>query len=160
MAQQGPSGGNGGSPFFDKPPSSQIRQIIVHYGAYVNKIEVHYDDGTVFVHGNQDAPGVDLFRINQGDALTGITGITGNSNVGSGSCVVSIGFISAAGVKSPVWGGVIPGPGGGVLGAVSCPGSHFVNLAGYSYSAPAGQQITAFFGRSSDYIDQIGIITA
>ncbi|MGO9438292.1 MAG: jacalin-like lectin [Terracidiphilus sp.] len=160
MAQQGPSGGNGGSAYSDNKPGTQITQVIVTWGAYVNTLETHWSDGTVTKHGAVDGPNIDAFVLNPGDLLVGIVGQTGNLDGDGGPYVATISFTSKNGSNSNVYGGAAPGPGGGVFGSIIHPGNNFVNLSPYSYSAPAGQAIVGFWGRSGNYIDQIGIFTA
>lgn len=159
MGQQGASGGNGGQPFSDNRPTAQITQIIVTWGAYVNTLETHWSDGTVTKHGSVDGPNINAFVLNDGDLVTSISGATGNLDGDGGPYVVSIAFTSKDGNRSPTWGGVAPGAGGGIFGPIFHPPSSYGNLASYSYTAPTGQSIVGFFGRSGNYIDAIGIFT-
>jgi hypothetical protein len=162
MAQQGASGGNGGQAFSDNRPASQITQVIITWGAYINTLETHWADGTVIKHGNVDGPNIDAFVLNDGDLLIAISGSTGNLDGDGGPYVVSIAFTSQNGTTtstSSPYGGVAPGQPGGIIGGILHPPSFYGNLAVYSYTAPAGQSIVGFFGRSGNYIDAIGIFT-
>lgn len=56
MAQQGPSGGNGGTAFFANNPSSQITQVAITSGAYVNTLRIQWADGSFRQYGNVYGP--------------------------------------------------------------------------------------------------------
>ena len=158
-SESGVSGGNGGSEFRDTPSGAQIRKIVVHHGSYVNTIEVHYDDGNVFSHGVKAAPHVDSFVLGPGDFLIGIKGKTGNLDQDGGPYVEKISFVSNSGNQSPTWGGELPDP--NLLNQLDIQvggARNFVGEAGFAYNAPAGKSIVGFYGRSGDYIDQIGIL--
>lgn len=156
ITKQGPSGGIGGNSFDDRGgiPVTQIRQVIVHWGSYVNKIEIHYDPsgGTeaVFSHGNTDGPNVDAFVLDPDDYLVGIMGTFGNLKGDDGPYVRTISFLTVKGTKSQEWGGATPG------GSFPSP-STWAPIWNYSYTACPGTPIIAFFGGSGDYINNIGV---
>jgi hypothetical protein len=148
MGQQGPSGGTGGQFYNDNNPNSLIRQIIVHHGDYIDKIEMHYDDGTVFSHGGGGGDQVNAFVLAPGDSLKGIVGLTGSHKDDPGPYVVTISFVSSAGVKSPTW------------GHEDQDWGNWPQLDNYSYTAPDGEVITGFVGNCNAFVDSIGIFTA
>jgi hypothetical protein len=147
MGQQGPSGGGDGNMYNDNNPRSLIRQLTVHHGAYIDKIEILYDDGTVFSHGGGGGDHVDVFVLNKGDYLQGVLGTVGAQQNDGGPYVVTIGFISGAGISSPIWGH-------------EEFGNLWTGTPAFQYSAPADEVITGFFGTCFKYVDSIGIFTA
>jgi hypothetical protein len=148
MGQQGPSGGTGGQPYNDNNTTSSLRQLIVHHGDYIDKIELHYDDGTIFNHGGNGGDHVDAFVLVEGDYLVGIEGLTGTHNGDDGVYVVTLCFVTQKGAKSPTY------------GHEDGDWANWPTLSNYSYTAPEGEVITAFWGRCNKFIDAIGIYTA
>ena len=138
--QLGPSGGTGGEPFSDSPGT--INQIIVHHGAYVDGIEIGWNDGTTSKHGEGGGPNVDTFILNPDEHLTAIDGTIGNLPDDGGPYVVSIRFVVSTGntVRRSA-----------ILGA-----DH--GTCAFQYTAPSNASIVGFFGRSGKYLDAIGVL--
>ena len=137
----GPSGGTGGF-FFDDDPreASEIAKIVVHFGDYIDGVQIGWADATVAHHGSCNGPAVGEFDIfyQNGEKLRAIDGSIGANPGDGGPYVTSIRFHTET--KSSQ-----------LFGKQSA--------SAFIYQMPGefrDYSIVGFFGRAGKYLDSIG----
>jgi hypothetical protein len=132
----GTSGASTGTEFVDKhlPKGARVIGVKIRSGDWIDAVELLYKtaDGKVESLGKHggDGGGEDTFMLEEGEHITGITGK-------SGMYLMSLTIITNK-RKSQTYG----------LGQGDVQ---------YHYEVPHHDEIIGFFGRSADYVDQIGI---
>jgi Jacalin-like lectin domain len=137
----GPSGGTGGL-FFDDDPreAGEIAKIVVHFGDYIDGVQIGWADATVAHHGSCNGPTVGEFDIfyQNGEKLRAIDGSIGANPGDGGPYVTSIRFHTE--IKSS-----------------QLFGKQSSNA--FIYQVPGEFRdcsIVGFFGRAGKYLDSIG----
>ena len=146
MADYGPFGGNGGGAFDDASivnmDQLEIREIVIRSGDYIDSIEFLYhnrvtDELLPSPHHGGNGGGENRIILNPGEYIVEIRGRTGK-------------YVDALTLQTNQ---------GRVFGRFGGTGG------GPDYDAPsqqemeAGHEVFAFFGRSGQYLDAIGIHT-
>jgi hypothetical protein len=132
LFRMGPSGGLGGSPFYDTnvPDNSRVLEVRVRHGSWIDAVQVVHDRGELSHHGGSGGR-LSRFTLAQGEHIRAIGGRYGRF-------VDSIRILTDR-RSSPIYGG----SGGSVE---------------FYYEAPEGFEIVGFLGRSGAYLDSIGVI--
>jgi Jacalin-like lectin domain len=137
----GPSGGTGGFYFDDDPrEASEIAMIVVHFGDYIDGLQIGWADATVAHHGSCNGPSIGQFDISyqNGEKLCAIDGSIGANPGDGGPYVTSIRFHTET-RSSQLFGKQSPDA--------------------FSYQLPdqfRDYSIVGFFGRACKYLDSIG----
>lgn len=136
QARFGPYGGGGGNYFEDQiPMGSNITEVQIRRGVYVDAIQILYQSGgQIMSLPRRGGPGGGFYRfiLHPGEFITGIRGR-------HGAFLYSI-IICTNMRESPQYGG-------------------FEGGVPYQAYASPGHVVAGFFGRSGLYVDAIGIIT-
>jgi hypothetical protein len=137
----GPSGGTGGLSFEDDSREAcEIAKIVVHFGDYIDGLQIGWADATVAYHGSCNGPTLGELDISyqNGEKLRAIDGSIGANPGDGGPYVTSIRFHTDT-VSSQLFGKQSP--------------------AAFVYQLPAqirDYSIVGFFGRAGKYLDSIG----
>lgn len=129
---QGPFGGSGGTRFRDRvPPGSQVQQINIRSGIYVDSLQIDLGGYSLPKHGG-DGGTPDAIVLQPGEILTGISGQ-------HGAYVDVIYFTTNFRTYGPY-------------------GQRKPNLTPFYYRVGPGQRIVGFCGGSGIYVDAIGVM--
>jgi hypothetical protein len=132
-------GGPHGTSYNDSsalPPTPVVKQLTIQTGSRVDHVETTLSNGYVFSHGGSGGTAQTL-TLSAGEVLTSVNLCQAEYN--GDTRIFSINFTTSLGRSLS----------GGTTSS-SCT----------TYTAPAGNQIVAFHGRSGDEVDKLGVVYA